>query len=162
MEDGPANARTPKLSFRANGHTEVYASPTVREGYAPTNPTDGLSTLANASGSAYCNFCMLCVDSCPTGALRTFDATVEWIGQAVVAQAYCIAFEKVGGCRKCVDYCPMGAITLDETQRPVVDLAKCNGCGVCENICPTDSYRSFSGSSKRGINVEVATGARPQ
>ena len=35
----------------------------------------------------------------------------------------------------------------------MVDPALCNGCGVCENVCPALVYRSFSGGNRRGIKV---------
>ena len=28
---------------------------------------------------------------------------------------------------------------------PVIDEKKCNGCGVCSDICPTDVFRSRGG-----------------
>ena len=35
-----------------------------------------------------------------------------------------------------------------------IDQEKCNGCGICEYRCPSNTYRSFSGGTRRGINVE--------
>jgi ferredoxin-type protein NapG len=61
-----------------------------------------------------------------------------------------------------VDECPFEAIALDEHMRPVIDLTKCNGCGVCENICPSNTYRSFRGGIRRGVNVEQTDEKRPQ
>ena len=41
-------------------------------------------------------------------------------------------------CNPCVDACPRGAITMEEdiNQTPDVDVAKCNGCGLCISACP--------------------------
>jgi Na+-translocating ferredoxin:NAD+ oxidoreductase subunit B len=36
----------------------------------------------------------------------------------------------------CMRACPFDAITMDERQLPVIDLAKCTGCGVCVTECP--------------------------
>jgi ferredoxin-type protein NapG len=43
-----------------------------------------------------------------------------------------------------------------------VHLELCNGCGICENICPSNSYRSFSGSRRRGISITPSEEARPR
>jgi len=161
IEDGLGSARTPKMHFRPHSHTTAYQSQAVREGYMVQDPSNALNTLLAASGTGYCNFCMLCVASCPTGALASFDAQRQWIGEAVIDEQICIAFVRIGGCRKCVDYCPSGAIELDSAQRPVVDPAKCNGCGVCENICPSDTH-NVGNQLLRGINVQVNPTGRPQ
>jgi ferredoxin-type protein NapG len=169
IEDGFINARTPKMDFRrglyalsafeltdsAEGDVQTAANA------KPTSSEDSLKTLAHSGGSNYCNFCNLCIDNCPTGALKPFDALAQWIGEAVIVSERCIAYDKRGGCRKCVDYCPFGAISLDENEYPVVDPVLCNGCGVCENICPTDTYRTYKGDSRRGVNVVATSEARP-
>ena len=98
-----------------------------------------------------CDFCGLCQRVCPTGAIGNFDETAEKIGMAIVQTDRCIAY--FDGCRECSDACPYDAITLDEGSHPVVDPEHCNGCGVCENICPALVYRSFSGGTRRGIQV---------
>lgn len=103
----------------------------------------------------HCDFCDLCARVCPTGAIRAFDEEVEKIGIALVQKDRCVAY--FGGCVECRQACPYEAITLDDGSHPVVDPEKCNGCGVCENICPALVYRSFSGGTRRGI-VVVAPG----
>ncbi|MDR1713716.1 MAG: 4Fe-4S dicluster domain-containing protein [Coriobacteriales bacterium] len=163
LESGLANARTPRMDYRPAERSR-FSSSALREGTASQHSHDeGIAILTQAKGSNYCNFCGLCIANCPTGALQPFDAAAQWIGLAVVFPDNCLAFEREGGCRKCVDYCPFSAITLDEHSRPVVDATLCNGCGVCENICPTYSYRTKSGiDSRRGINVEIQAKGRPQ
>jgi ferredoxin-type protein NapG len=154
IEDGIINMRTPKLNYRigriTSGYTRLHEAATPYEG------------LLDAEGNGYCDFCNLCIENCPTGALSDFDPESAWIGVAAVVPNLCIAFDKLGGCRKCVDYCAFDAITLDEAKRPVVHPEKCNGCGVCENICPSSSYRTFTSRSRRGINVNVDEQGRPQ
>jgi ferredoxin-type protein NapG len=159
VEDGLINMRTPRLNFRfaaarayrrAEDHAEqsaVLADPYV--------------ALLHADGHGFCDFCMLCVKNCPTGALGLFDPKQQWLGEAVIEPPFCIAFEKLGGCRKCVDYCPFGAISLDKSRRPVVAPEKCNGCGVCENICPSSTYRTFKGNPRRGITIHANEQGRP-
>ncbi|HBT95735.1 MAG TPA: hypothetical protein DEB24_06495 [Coriobacteriia bacterium] len=159
MEDGLINIRTPRLSF----HSKFSESYRREEGKDQAMVTsDPYPALLSATGKGFCDFCMLCALSCPTGALKTsFDPEVRWIGEAVIDPLYCIAFEKLGGCRKCADYCPFNAITINEKRQPVVDPKKCNGCGICENICPSSSYRTFKGTMRRGVNIEATTEERP-
>ena len=109
----------------------------------------------------YCDFCNKCIDCCPTGALVSFDSEKEWIAPAVIDTRLCIAYQpEGGGCKKCIDGCPYDAIGTDSHGRPVVIPEKCNGCGYCEFICPSNSYRVFSGIRKRAITVEVSGESR--
>lgn len=40
-------------------------------------------------------------------------------------------------CNPCADACPRGAITVKEINDcPIVDVERCNGCGVCMTHCP--------------------------
>lgn len=99
--------------------------------------------------------------ACPTKALAPFDKTVNAIGVAVVDSNECIAFVH-GGCQKCVEACEYDAIYLDGNGCPVVKTDACNGCGVCEYVCPSSSLRSYSGSNLRGINVQRNSEERAQ
>jgi ferredoxin-type protein NapG len=158
IEDGLVNIRTPRLNFRTR-FSRSYRRPEGVEQNAML--ADPYPNLLAAGGTGFCDFCMLCIKNCPTGALREFDPQTQWIGEAVIDQEQCVAFAKLGGCRRCVDYCPFEAITIDENRRPVVDLTRCNGCGICENICPSATYRSYKGTVRRGINIEATREARP-
>lgn len=99
-----------------------------------------------------CNFCNQCVAVCPTNALTPFDSKTVQIGLAIVQKTSCIAWN-ARGCTVCMTACPYDAITLDGANHPVVDPAQCNGCGVCENVCPALVLRSYSGGNIRGIKV---------
>jgi ferredoxin-type protein NapG len=161
IEDGIINARTPRMDYRKGRYELLAGSDAAGFQALPVTFNESMKLLASSGGSNYCNFCGLCIDNCPTGALKPFDARTQWIGEASIVSERCIAFDKKGGCRKCVDYCLFGAITLDESEYPVVDPALCNGCGICENICPTDTYRTYTGDSRRGINVQATDKERP-
>jgi ferredoxin-type protein NapG len=99
----------------------------------------------------YCNFCGRCVDVCPTQALESFDIAKVNIGLAQVTDR-CIAWNS-GGCAVCIQECPYHAIVSDDQKRPVVDHSKCNGCGICEKVCPALVLRSYIGGTVRGIEV---------
>lgn len=105
----------------------------------------------------YCNFCNKCVEVCPTRALQPFNIESVKIGLAIVQQDTCIAWQS-SGCMLCVTACPYQAIALDAQKRPVVDANKCNGCGICEKVCPALVMRSYSGGKVRGIVVTPISG----
>ena len=90
---------------------------------------------------SYCNSCMECTHICPTRALLPTDKDDMDIGDAVIVKDDCVAWQWIG-CTVCVDKCPPKAIELDNMKRPVVDLQKCNGCGICEQVCPSQSLRA--------------------
>ena len=100
-----------------------------------------------------CDFCNRCIEVCPTGALAGFDPATGKIGVARVQANRCLAYS--GGCTLCLEKCPYGALTLDPAGRPVVDEGLCNGCGMCEAVCPALVYRSFAGGTRRGIVIEA-------
>ncbi|MEG2628522.1 MAG: 4Fe-4S dicluster domain-containing protein [Raoultibacter sp.] len=112
----------------------------------------GTPTLAFDRG--YCDFCMLCTDVCPTGALRYDTPTQANIGVAKVVKDACVAWDW-SGCTVCKDACPVeGAITLDDHDRPVVQEDLCDGCGLCEQVCPSASLRAYNATAERkGIIV---------
>ena len=127
----------------------------------PAHIEDGLLGMRSPAlkfDADFCDYCAdenggepLCVKVCPTGALRSFDETAEKLGVAVVQKDRCVAYYQ--GCVECQKACPFEAIALDGDGHPVVDADRCNGCGVCEDVCPALVYRSFSGGTRRGIVV---------
>lgn len=90
---------------------------------------------------SYCNSCLECSKVCPTGALKPVTKETLDIGAAVIVKKDCVAWDFTG-CTVCVDKCPLKAIELDEAKRPVIRTDKCNGCGICEVVCPAPSLRS--------------------
>lgn len=102
----------------------------------------------------YCDYCGKCALVCPTGAITETDAEKNRIGLAKIDPERCLAWTAGSSCLACVDACPTSAITADASGRPVIEDALCNGCGACERNCPSNSYRSFAGGTKRGVNVE--------
>lgn len=114
-----------------------------------------------------CIFCGKCTEVCPTNALvpyHTTEADFEGqsvkvpdirIGLAEVRTDRCIAWNR-GVCAVCSKECPYGAITRDKNGHPIVDEDKCNGCGICEYVCPALTARSYMGGTTRGIEVVVS------
>ena len=102
-----------------------------------------------------CEGSFACHDACPVDAFEPFDERVDKIGEARIDESLCIAFENPFACVKCVEACPYEAISLSRQGAPVVDAAACNGCGLCEWLCPSSSFRSYRGGKQRGISVVV-------
>lgn len=81
-----------------------------------------------------CDFAVSARTCARAGSIAGAHDPAQVIGIAVVDRERCIAWAQ-GGCQVCVDACLYGAIALDDANRPLVDQAKCNGCGACENAC---------------------------
>lgn len=110
----------------------------------------------------YCDMCdgeYRCIAACPTGALTAFDADADKIGVAVIDESECLTYILSGMCdARCIQACTWEALSLDDAGRLRIDQSKCNGCGACQYVCPSDAYGTYSGSGRRGINVEVGEG----
>lgn len=115
-----------------------------------------------------CDFCGDCVKVCPTGALVPFDIPAAQSGDVAAARigvaqldpSICLSYIS-DSCNLCFTDCPYGAVELNANGNPVVVEEVCNGCGVCEHVCPVLSLRSYIGGSDRAITVvPVAGGER--
>lgn len=110
-----------------------------------------------------CDFCGDCVTVCPTGALSAFnveaaqagDVSAARIGVARLDPEICLSYIS-SSCNICHTECPYEAIELDDSGNPLVVAERCNGCGVCENLCPVLSLRSYIGGTERAITVELS------
>lgn len=77
-----------------------------------------------------------CITACPTKALDPAASRV--MGQALLQRHDCLAWRGTT-CTACVERCPVpGALRL-EVGKPVVDPARCTGCGTCLQVCPAPS-----------------------
>lgn len=123
VSDGLLNARTPKMNFH-------------------------LGACDTCDGE------YKCIRACTTGALTLFDPEVNKIGMAVIDFDKCEAYGISAQCKyECVEVCPNEALEKLEDGRLSLDEDLCWGCGMCENVCPTNSYRAYSGSTARGVNI---------
>lgn len=102
-----------------------------------------------------CDFCADCAKACPTGALAPLEAETACIGIARLDTSVCLSYTS-SSCNLCYAECPYEAIELSEAGNPVVVEDTCNGCGVCENVCPVLSLRSYIGGDSRAIAVVSA------
>ena len=92
--------------------------------------------------------CTRCSDVCPAGAIKSLDGAEKssiQIGHAVWIRKNCLPVADGIECGNCERHCPSGAIEMvpsdpdDETSAyiPVVNEARCIGCGACEYVCPS-------------------------
>jgi len=119
----------------------------------------------------YCQYsCTLCGQVCPTEAIERISLAEKKeypnkggikIGTAFFDRGRCLPWAMGTPCIVCEEHCPMPekAIYFEEVvtakgtiKRPYVNPAICNGCGICENVCPV--------SGDRGIYVTSADESR--
>lgn len=124
---------------------------------------EGIYTPVVIPRLGYCEYnCTLCGQVCPTGAIPKLPASAkqrEVIGKAVLDKSHCLPFAKRIDCMVCEEHCPIPskAIRTREVEVPGLDGVRtkvkepyvveeiCNGCGICENVCPLET--------KAGIEV---------
>ena len=105
--------------------------------------------------------CTRCSDVCPAGAIKPITKELKssiQIGHAVWVKKNCIPLTDGVSCGNCARHCPVGAIEMvpsdpddeESLKIPVVNEARCIGCGACENLCPA---RPFSAIYVEGHEV---------
>ncbi len=117
---------------------------------------EGLYTPELIPRLGYCEYnCTLCGQVCPTGAIPDLPAEVkrrEVIGKAVFDKNRCLPFARRIDCIVCEEHCPIPqkAIRSEtvvmtgfggenrQVKVPYVVEELCNGCGICENVCPLE------------------------
>jgi len=116
-----------------------------------SGPWTSLLTPTLTFENDYCRQdCTRCTEVCPNGAIaRTpLDAKPNVrIGLPRVDMRICLLGED-RECSACRRWCPYEAIryVFDEenyTLVPIVDPARCNGCGACQTACPTEPVKAI-------------------
>jgi ferredoxin len=117
----------------------------------------GLYTPLVIPRLGYCEYnCTLCGQVCPTGAIPNLPVAEkrrEVIGKAVFIKDHCLPFAKKMDCIVCEEHCPIPAKAIRSREvtvrgddgrmvtvkEPYVVEEICNGCGICEYVCPVET-----------------------
>ena len=114
-----------------------------------------------------------CAQACPVGALKVrkdLDRKDMHMGHAIWKKDRCLRTTQGVECMACVKKCPVKAIAIVEGV-PVIDKAKCIGCGACEHVCPVrplpaifvkgfDQQRCVKPMAEEDLIAEVAERVR--
>ncbi len=118
---------------------------------------EGIYTPLVIPRLGYCEYnCTLCGQVCPTGAIPRLPVEAkrrEVIGKAVFDRNHCLPFARRTDCIVCEEHCPIPekairsrnvtVMAMDGTTRtikePYIMDDLCNGCGICENVCPLET-----------------------
>ena len=95
------------------------------------------------TGNGGCSFCRKCVDHCETSALSSEAGQAPWQMVATITTS-CISMAGVT-CRSCGDACEQQAILFKIEPKgvatPIIDQARCTGCGYCLKSCPVEAVK---------------------
>ncbi len=132
---------------------------------------DGIYTPLVIPRLGYCEYnCTLCGQVCPTGAIPNLpveEKKRQVIGKAVFDKNHCLPFARKIDCIVCEEHCPIPDKAIRSREVKVVGLDGvtktvkepyivediCNGCGICEHVCPVET--------QAGIKVFVVRNRTP-
>jgi polyferredoxin len=137
---------------------------------------EGIYTPMVIPRLGYCEYnCTLCGQVCATGAIPALPVEAkrrEVIGKAVFDKNHCLPFARKIDCIVCEEHCPIPekAIRSREVlvkgldgkvktvKEPYLIEEICNGCGICENVCPLETKAGievFAVKSRTPISQQV-------
>lgn len=114
---------------RAPVTTCVAGGQSVADHVASTLGQDAVAVLAVVS-CRHCGGGTNATRAYEYGGVASCNAVAKLAGGSLECPFGCLGYGD------CVRACPFDAIALDDRGLPVVDLAKCTGCGVCVTECP--------------------------
>lgn len=158
----PAGAKGVKHFYRHCTGCQLCVSECPNEVLRPSSDITRLMQPEMSYERGYCRpECTRCSWVCPAGAIlpvtREEKSSIQ-IGHAVWIMANCIPVVDGVECGNCARHCPTGAIHMvpsnpddeNSVKTPIVNTARCIGCGACENLCPA---RPFSAIVVEGNSV---------
>ena len=114
--------------------------------------------------AAACVLCdgLLCMHSCPTGALVPTPLADIDMGTAKWHPSLCVRITANELCTTCVDVCPVGEVAIRLIGNAVQVLPDgCTGCGLCQNRCPT-TPKSITVTPRSAVATASAAVPRPR
>jgi polyferredoxin len=152
---------------------------------------EGMWTPTLVMRAGYCEYdCVLCSQVCPTGAIWKITEAEKLgkapgakgkpikIGTAFYDQGRCLPWAMATPCIVCEEFCPTSPkaiwvvqeqVTKPDgivitVQRPRVNVDRCVGCGICENVCPVQDrpaiYITNIGETRSRTNqIRLESGA---
>lgn len=108
-------------------------------------------SLAEDTFTAQCMRCSICVEVCPTSAVRLIDLSLDFknISTPVIDPDYGGCSHWQEECLKCVKSCPTGALDLNRAKlgqklgRVWLKPDPCVNCMVCFDRCPVEGAILF-------------------
>ncbi|MDD2382944.1 MAG: ferredoxin-type protein NapF [Sulfurospirillaceae bacterium] len=86
-----------------------------------------------------CTFCEECAKACPHDVLAlSFTSQAKISANFKIDTVQCMAWNQTI-CQSCADACDAKAITFFGMLRPLIEMKKCTGCGMCYSPCPTNA-----------------------
>lgn len=151
----PAGANSQRHFFQHCTACQLCVSVCPNGVLRPSTKLDTLMQPEMSYERGYCRpECTKCSDVCPAGAITKItdvEKSSIQIGHAVWVKKNCIPLTDGVECGNCARHCPTGAIQMvpsdkdnpDSPKIPVVNTARCIGCGACENLCPARPFSAI-------------------
>lgn len=151
----PAGANSQRHFFQHCTACQLCVSVCPNGVLRPSTKLDTLMQPEMSYERGYCRpECTKCSDVCPAGTITKItdvEKSSIQIGHAVWVKKNCIPLTDGVECGNCVRHCPTGAIQMvpsdkdnpDSPKIPVVNTARCIGCGACENLCPARPFSAI-------------------